>query len=201
MLGYIEGRLIACWDKSCIIAGGDGLGYEISLTSPGMASLPPVGGSCSLFLSMVTREDAQELYGFTSFEEKRAFEILTGISKVGARTALAILSVFQPEDLSQIAADGDYQRLTAVSGIGAKTAQHIFLELKYKMASLAKRGAPKKEAAPPSPRSDAVAALAGLGYAEEDAAAACQKILKEEPDMDLQSLIRGALKQLAKGRV
>lgn len=201
MIAYLEGKLIALWDRNCIIMTNDGTGYEVCMTGPTFSSLPPVGEKCSLFISLVTREDALELYGFASLEEKRAFEILTGISKVGARTALAILSVFQPEDLCQIANCGNYQQLTAVSGIGNKTAQHIFLELKYKMASLGKGTSSPKENLSSPVLIDGIAALVNLGYGEEESGMVSREILESEPDLDLGSLIRIALKKLAKGKV
>lgn len=201
MIAYIEGKLLALWDKNCIIVSNDGVGYEMGLSATALASLPPIGEKCALYLSLVAREDALELYGFQDLEEKRAFEILTGISKVGARTALAILSVFQAQDLCQMATCGDYQPLTTVSGIGNKTAQHIFLELKYKMAPLGKTTGPQPVAAKSSPMADAVAALVNLGYGEEEASQVTRKILEEEADLDLSALIRSALKNLSKGKI
>lgn len=201
MLGYIEGAIVALWDKTCIIKTSSGEGYEIGLTAPGFASMPAIGENCALFISLVTREDALELYGFKSLEEKRAFEILTSISKIGAKTAMAILSVFEPQDLRMIADNGDYQQLTRVSGIGGKTAQHIFLELKYKISSLGKRPAGRSAPPVPSILGDASAALANLGYGEEESALACRRILGEEPDLDLGGVIRKALKKLAEGKI
>lgn len=201
MLGYIEGTLIALWDKKCILMGGDGIGYEIGLTEPTYSSMPTIGEKSSLFISLVTREDALELYGFQSLEEKRAFEILTGISKVGAKTALSILSVFKPQDLCEIAKCGDYQQLTTVSGIGNKTAQHIFLELKYKMTPLGKAPTTASGSMPSSLISDAVAALVNLGYSEEESRTISRQILEEEPDLDLGELIRSALKKLSRGKI
>lgn len=202
MIGYIEGILLARWDNCCILKTTSGVGYEISVTSTTFSSLPAQGEQCALFISLITREDALELYGFNSLEEKRAFEVLTAISKVGARTALAILSVFRPQDLHQIASCGDYQQLTSVSGIGNKTAQHIFLELKYKMASF---GAIPDTSAKPTGAMpvmlDAIAALVNLGYPEDEASKTARKILDDEPDLDVGSLIRMALKKLAKGKI
>ncbi len=200
MLGYIEGKLVSLWDKNCIIMGGDGIGYEIRLTDPGYSSMPAIGEKCALFISLITREDALELYGFKSLDEKRTFEILTQISKVGAKTALAILSVFQPHDLYQMATCGDYQQLTSVSGIGNKTAQHIFLELKYKMIPLGKSGPSTSKPLSSTIIMDAIAALVNLGYTEEESGFIGRQILEEEPDLDLESLIRKALKKLSRGK-
>ena len=92
-------------------------------------------GQCCLYVSLVVREDAQELFGFSSWDERQTFLTLIGINRVGARTALAILSMFRPDDLRRIVAEDDVASLTRVPGIGKKTGQQIFLELKYKLKS------------------------------------------------------------------
>lgn len=202
MIAYIEGKLLSQWDKTCIILTDGGVGYEIRLTDPTFSRLPAVGEKFTLYISLITREDALELYGFETLEEKRAFEILTAISKVGARTALAILSIFRPNDLYQIATCGDFQQLTAVSGVGNKTAQHIFLELKYRIKAL---GAVPTDIKPVSGSApvmvDALAALVNLGYTEEECSGVVRQILEEDKDLDVSALIRQALKRLSKGKV
>lgn len=205
MIAFIRGQLLAAWEGTCIIATNSGLGYEMSLPLHAYASLPETGGNVEFYLSLVTREDAQELFGFSTLEEKRTFEILTGISRVGARTALAMLSVFRPADLCEIAQNGDYRKLASVPGIGLKTAQHIFLELKYK---LKKPGFITANASPAAAENsalssvfaDALAALANLGYQEDECAPDLREILQKEPDLDTASAIRQMLKALAKGK-
>ena len=155
----------------------------------------------SLYTSHVTREDAQELYGFESWDERVTFGVLTTISKVGARTALGILSVFRPDDLRRIVLDDDALALTRVSGIGKKTAQHVFLELKYKLDT---EGLPATASAPAGRPAgvyrDALDGLSGLGYAEDEAGPVLKAVLREEPDLDVSGALRAALKALAKGR-
>jgi Holliday junction DNA helicase RuvA len=147
------------------------------------------------------REDGQELYGFPSWEERQTFIVLTSISKVGAKTALAVLSLFRPEDLRRIVLEDDVSALTRVSGIGKKTAQHVFLELKYKLkvegmpqtvplAAIGER--------PGGVYRDALDGFANLGYPEEEVAPVLRKILRDEPDLDVAGALRAALKDLAK---
>lgn len=204
MIAFINGQLLAAWEDSCIIATASGLGYEISLPLHTHASLPENGASVEFYLSMITREDAQELFGFSTLEEKLTFEILTGISRVGARTALAMLSVFRPADLYSLVQEGDYKKLATVPGIGLKTAQHVFLELKYKLKKPGLAMAPAEIAAAvrpvPSVFTDVLAALANLGYQEEECAPKIKAILDEEPDLDTGSAIRLTLKALARGK-
>ena len=177
-------------------------GYEVALPAHTLAALPDRGEPLALYTSLAVREDALELFGFASFEERQTFEVLVSISKVGARTALAILSIFRPDDLRRLVLEDDVLALTRVSGIGKKTAQHVFLELKYKLkvedvpqaAVLAASGRPG------SVFRDVLDGLANLGYAEEECAPLVKKILHEEPDLDVTGALRAALKALAKGR-
>ena len=139
-----------------------------------------------------------ELYGFETWDERETFLVLTSISRVGARTAMAILSVFRPDDLRRLVAEDDMVSLTRVSGIGKKTGQQIFLELKYKLKGDA--AAPAAVAPRGSVLADAVAGLANLGYDEEEAVQTVKKVLSDEPDLDVGGALRAALKTLARGR-
>ena len=133
MIAYLEGRLAETWGNACLIVTEGGVGYEVALPAHTLAALPDRGEPLALYTSLAVREDALELFGFASFEERQTFEVLVSISKVGARTALAILSIFRPDDLRRLVLEDDVLALTRVSGIGKKTAQHVFLELKYKL--------------------------------------------------------------------
>lgn len=126
MIAYIEGRLAEVWGNACLVVTEGGVGYEVALPAHTLAALPGKGGSVALYTSLAVREDALELFGFASFEERQTFEVLVSISKVGARTALAILSIFRPDDLRRLVLEDDVLALTRVSGIGKKTAQHVF---------------------------------------------------------------------------
>ncbi|MDR2055308.1 MAG: Holliday junction branch migration protein RuvA [Desulfovibrio sp.] len=201
MIAYIEGRLAEVWDNSCIVVTRSGLGYELALPGPALYAMPARGEDVALYVSLVVREDALELFGFTAFAEKRMFETLLTISKVGARTALAILSTFRPEDLRRIVQEEDPAVLTRVSGIGKKNAQHIFLELRYKLKADFDPGSalPASAGGHASVFRDTLAGLAGLGYAEGECAPLVRRILHAEPDIDVAGAIRLALRQLGKG--
>ena len=164
-----------------------------------LAALPAPGESVCLYTITVVREDALELYGFASWDERQTFLVLTSISKVGAKTATAILSVFRPDDLRHLVLDDDYALLTQVPGIGRKTAQHIFLELKYKLdAGLADMAALTGKDAAGGVLRDALTGLTNLGYDESEAGQALKKVLTAEPDLDVSSALRAALKALGK---
>lgn len=202
MIAYLEGRLGEVWGNACVVITASGVGYEVAVPAHTLAALPRAGGDVAFHTCLCVREDALELYGFATFEERQTFETLLSISKVGARTALGILSTFRPADLRRLVLEDDVLALTQVTGIGKKTAQHIFLELKYKLktddapqgASLAPDGKPG------SVFRDALAGLANLGYSEAECAQVVKNILHEEPDLDVTGALRAALKALAKGK-
>ncbi len=201
MIAYIEGRLLRTWGNAVLIVTEGGVGYAVSVPAHTLTRLPEQGGHMTLFTSLAVREDALELFGFETWEERQTFDVLTGISKVGARTALSILSTFRPDDLRRLVAEQEVEALTRVSGIGKKTAQHIFLELQYKL---------KVEAMPQAAAlaggaagllfRDALDGLGNLGYAESEAAPVLRDLLHEDPSLDVTGLLRGALKKLAKGK-
>lgn len=203
MIAYLEGRLAETWGNTCLLITENGVGYAVALPAHTLSVLSGRGEHLALYTSLAVREDALELFGFATFEERQTFEVLISISKVGARTALSILSIYRPEDLRRIVFEEDVMALTRVSGIGKKTAQHVFLELKYKLkvddvpqaAVLASTGE-----RPGSVFRDVLDGLANLGYAEDECAPMVKKLLHEEPDLDVTGALRAALKALARGR-
>ncbi len=198
MIAYIKGALLECREKSCVILTAGGVGYELALPAHTFSRLPARGVDVAFHTTLVVREDAMELFGFDTLAERQAFEILTAISRVGARTALAILSTYRPEDLRRVVADADVAALTRVAGIGQKTAQHILLELKYRLGQL--QTAPATEAAPTPVFGDVLAAMLNLGYDEAECAPKIRMVLKEEPDLDVPAAIRQTLKALARSK-
>ena len=200
MIAYVEGRVAEITENACIVVTSCGVGYEVFLSSRGLSRLPGKGKETAFFTSTVVREDALELYGFESWDERETFLVLTSISRVGARTAMAILSVFKPDDLRRIVAEDDVLSLTRVSGIGKKTGQQIFLELKYKLKGDAPVTPGLDAGKAGTVTADAVAGLVNLGYDEEESLQVVKKALADEPDLDVGGTLRAALKALARGR-
>ena len=204
MLAYIEGRLLERAENSCVLVTAGGVGYEIFLPEHALASLPAQGGMASFFTSFIVREDAQELFGFPTWDERQTFVLLRGINRVGARTALAILSQYRPDDLRRIVAEDDANALTRVSGIGKKTAQQIFLELKYKLKpgdgsisfSASSAAAPANTV-----YRDALTGLANLGYDEDMAGPLLKEALAADPDLSVGEALRAVLKAVGKGKM
>lgn len=202
MIAYMEGRLAEVTDNSCVIITGGGVGYELFLPSHTLSRLPQRGESFFLYVVTVVREDALELFGFETWDERQTFNVLISISRVGARTAIAILSVFRPDDLRRMVLEDDMLSLTRVSGIGKKTGQQIFLEMKYKLKGdvAARLPVSATSAMQGGVLADAVAGLVNLGYDEKDAIPTVKRVLAEESDLDVGGALRAALKALARGR-
>ena len=204
MLAYIEGRLLERAENSCGLVTAGGVGYEIFLPEHALASLPAQGGMASFFTSFIVREDAQELFGFPTWDERQTFVLLRGINRVGARTALAILSQYRPDDLRRIVAEDDANALTRVSGIGKKTAQQIFLELKYKLKpgdGSISFSAPSAAAPANTVYRDALTGLANLGYDEDMAGPLLKEALAADPDLSVGESLRAVLKAVGKGKM
>ena len=204
MLAYIEGRLLERSETSCVLVTAGGVGYEIFLPEHALASLPAQGGMASFFTSFIVREDAQELFGFPTWDERQTFVLLRGINRVGARTALAILSQYRPDDLRRIVAEDDANALTRVPGIGKKTAQQIFLELKYKLKpgdGPISLSAPSASAPANTVYRDALTGLANLGYDEDMAGPLLKEALAADPDLSVGEALRAVLKAVGKGKM
>jgi Holliday junction DNA helicase RuvA len=178
-----------------------GVGYEVFPVRQVLSRLPARGELVALYISTIVREDALELYGFPSWDERRTFEVLISISKLGPKTSLALLSHFSPDDLRRVVANDDPGALTVVSGIGKKTAQHIFLELKYKLKADVVPGAVKgRDATAASAFRDALAGLTNLGYPEEEARTVLEEVFAAQEDLDVAGALREALKAMARNR-
>lgn len=200
MIAYLRGSLGEKLDNGCVLITDGGVGYRVFLPAHTLSALPDKGEQLELFTCTVVREDAFELYGFSSWDERQTFIVLTSISKVGAKTGIAILSQFSPDDLRRIVLEDDWQMLTQVSGIGKKTAQHVFLELKYKLEASTSGFAAVAGGQKGGLFKDALTGLTNLGYDEQEAGRVLKEVLAAEPDLDVSGALRAALKALAKLR-
>lgn len=191
MIGRIEGRLLEK-NPPAILVDANGVGYEIDVPMSTFYQLPAVSERVTLLTHLTVREDAHQLYGFSTASERAAFRELIKISGVGARTALAVLSGLSVAELAQTITLQESGRLTRVPGIGKKTAERLLLELKGKLGAdlgTARTGAGGDAAA------DVIHALIALGYNEREAHAAVRGLA---PDVGVSDGIRLALKSLAK---
>jgi Holliday junction DNA helicase RuvA len=192
MIGRIEGRLLEKNPPS-ILVDVNGVGYEVDVPMSTFYQLPALSERVVLLTHLAVREDAHQLYGFATAEERAAFRELIRISGIGARTALALLSGLSVAELAQAITLQETAWLTRVPGIGKKTAERLLLELKGKLgADLGTSAA--------SPANDAgvdvIHALLALGYNDREAKAAVRAL---PPGSGVTDGIRLALKSLAKG--
>ena len=191
MIGRIEGRLLEK-NPPGILVDANGVGYEIDVPMSTFYQLPSISERVTLLTHLIVREDAHQLYGFSTNSERAAFRELIKISGVGARTALSVLSGLSVSELAQTITLQESGRLTRVPGIGKKTAERLLLELKGKLG--ADLGTAKTTAANDT-AADAIRALLALGYNEREANAAVRGL---PADAEVSDGIRFALKSLAK---
>ena len=199
MFYYVNGTVTELEAGLAVIDCG-GVGYACATTNYTLSQLKK-GERAKLYTYLNVREDAMELFGFASQSELRSFKMLIGVSGVGPKAALSILSSTTPQQLSMAVVMGDEKALTAAPGIGKKIAQRIILELKDKLIKEqggfeAGSGAAAAMPAQNNKAGEAAAALAVLGYGSQEIAAALKGI-----DMDalpLEEIIRQSLKKMVK---
>jgi len=197
MIARLSGILAETSADTAIIDVG-GVGYLVHTSAKTLDALGPIGGEVLILTELQVREDAWTLFGFGSTSERDAFRALTSIQGVGGRLALAILSVLSPDELARAVSQDDKAMIGRANGVGPKLAARIANELKGKL------GVPALGASlAPAPRggaaSDALSALANLGFKPAEASAAVNAAHEElGPDAGLDALVRLALRKAAK---
>ena len=189
MIGRLSGQLAGKAPPQVLLDVG-GVGYEVDVPMSTFFNLPGVGERVTLLTHFVVREDAQQMFGFLTADERHTFRQLVRISGVGPRTALSILSGLSVADLTDAVSRQESGRLVKVPGIGKKTAERLLLELKGKLGP--ELGLPAA-AAVSDAQADIVQALLALGYSEREAAAALKAL---PPDIAVSDGIKLALKAL-----
>jgi Holliday junction DNA helicase RuvA len=199
MIARLKGILDQASEDSVVIDVG-GVGYLVFCPAKTLQGLPSRGESVALHIETHVREDHIHLYGFLTVGEKEWFRRLQSVQGVGARVALAILSILTPAELSQAVAAQDRTMVGRASGVGPKLAGRIVSELKDKVPAFEGfEPAPAGQAGGPldSRLADAVSALVNLGYRQADAMSAVARVNRAEGgEASLELLIRGGLKEL-----
>lgn len=203
MIARLSGALLECRPGRVLIDVA-GVGYDVQISLATFYALPDAGDGPAAVLLIHThvREDTLQLFGFSSSEERQAFEILIGIGGVGPKLALAILSGIGVDELRASVAGQDRARLQRIPGVGKKTAERLLLELRDRLESVGSGSssstAPRADAAHPA-RVDAISALTNLGYSEavaEQAVDAARAALGSEAP--LEAIIKDALARLVR---
>lgn len=197
MISYVKGSLEAKNIDSAIIDVG-GIGYKVFMSGNSIDRLGEIGKIVKIFTYMRVREDDVSLYGFCTNEELKMFEQLLGVSGVGAKSALSILSNISPSSFALAIITGDVETLKSLPGIGAKSAQRMILELKDKMKTQEAIETQEINIKAPIKSTgklqDAIEALQVLGYARKDIDIALSNVDKET--LTVEEIIKQGLKYL-----
>src|SRR6266567_7194176 len=196
MIASIHGVLEARRADSAIIRVG-GFSLRVFAPSSTLSRLGDPGAEVSLYTHFYVREDGMALYGFSSEEDRDAFEQLISISGVGPKLALALLSMMDAQTFYKAIADEDQQRLALTPGVGKKLAARLVLELKGKLPSLVMLGSSGALSPSGKLQSETLEALMGLGFTSAEAQAALSKIPQDRP-MTLEEQITFALRSFAR---
>ncbi len=188
MIGRMRGVLVATTADGVVLDVG-GVGYETAAAPRTLAALPPVGEEIVLHTHLYVREDQMALFGFSTADERDLFRLLIGVSGVGPKVGLAILSTLTPDELRAAVASDDIAALTSVPGIGKRSAQKLLLELKPRLEL------PDTELTSSSPLGEVREALEGLGYQGDEIRSAVSQL---PPDLPVDEMLRRSLQALGR---
>ncbi|MDO4462093.1 MAG: Holliday junction branch migration protein RuvA [Bacteroidia bacterium] len=202
MLEYVHGHLTEATPTYAVV-DCHGVGYYLNISLSTFAQLQGKT-ECQLFIHEAIKEDAYSLYGFFTKEERELFRLLILVSGVGANTARVILSAYQPVEIQRAIMTEDVNLIKGIKGIGPKSAQKIIIELKDKVAKLDMQGAGDVGTLFPvatSPiKSEALAALEVLGFKKEAAQKDIDRLIKQNPDITVEQLVKLAIKEFSSMR-
>ncbi len=188
MIGYLRGKIISI-KPTQLILDVNGVGYTLNIS---IITYEKINAreEAELYTHLVVKDDALDLYGFYDEEEKEFFELLIGVSGVGPKTALGILSGIKVDELKRAILAGDVSRIVSAPGIGRKTAERLILELKDKIKTA---GEIEQAVDFQQIAGDAIAALVNLGYNQKTAEKSVRTVLDKNPSIALEDLIKEAL--------
>jgi Holliday junction DNA helicase RuvA len=199
VIAHLRGRLLEKHPNR-VILDVQGVGYDVHVPLSTFYVLGEPGSEIALRTHTHVREDALLLFGFATLLELQIFERLIGVSGIGPKLGLAVLSGIEPNELVAAIRQGDVARLTGIPGIGKKTAERIGLELKDKMQAFApaETGASPIAAASETLRGDVLSALMNLGYHRPLAERAVEAAMKAGPSRAFETILKHALRELAR---
>lgn len=200
MISYIRGELVSIEEEKVIVDVG-GVGFGIFMPGQAMGMLPTIGEEVKLHTYMNVREDAMQLFGFLTKDDLHVFKLLIGVSGIGPKGGLSILSHMSPDDLRFAVMSHDVKTIAGAPGIGKKTAEKLIIELQDKLSieEVLERVSDNNDIAS-SPannqiQTEAVQALVALGYGNSEALKAVKKAYENE-DMTVEELLKQALKHI-----
>lgn len=201
MISYISGKLVYV-EEERVIVDTQGIGYGIYMSGQSIACLPPVGETVKIHTYLNVREDAMKLYGFLTRDDLYVFQLLIGVSGIGPKGGLSILSVLSPDELRFAVMANDAKAIAKAPGIGKKTAEKLIIELKDKLRLEDLLEREPEENHPSSVSTvanqiqlDAVQALVALGYGNAESMKAVKKVEVQE-DTTVEEVLKLALKNI-----
>jgi len=199
VIAQLRGRILEKHPNR-VVVDVHGVGYEVAVPLSTFYGLGDAGSDVALRIHTHVREDMLALYGFASALEQDLFERLIGVSGIGPKVALAVLSGIEPLDLIRAIEHADLARLTAIPGVGKKTSERIVLELKDRLPRVPAIGAATSPAVaePPALRDDLLSALVNLGYHRPLAEKAVAAAVKTTPEGGFERTLKQALRELAR---
>ncbi len=193
MIAHLQGKLVEKTPTQVIIDCG-GVGYHVNI-SLHTYSLLPATDFIKLFTHLQIKEDAHTLFGFVEKSEREIFKLLLSVSGIGASIARTMLSSLDPKQITNAIASGDVVTIQSIKGIGSKTAQRVILDLKEKVLKLYDLDEVSASQSNTN-RDEALSALEVLGFVRKTSERIVEKIIKEDPESSVESIIKQALKIL-----
>lgn len=193
MITHIQGKLVEK-NPTDIVIDCNGVGYSINISLHTFSQIPEKE-NVMLFTHLQIREDSHTLYGFSSKLEREIFRLLISVSGVGASIARTMLSSLSPDQVKEAIAQNDLATIQSVKGIGSKTAQRVVLDLKDKILKVYGLNEVSSISSNTN-KNEALSALETLGFARKQAERVCDKIVKENPNASVETIIKQALKNL-----
>ena len=204
MIAQLRGTIVHTGTQM-VIVDVQGVGYAVHVSGRTQTQLSAVSGDVTILTEMQVREDSMTLFGFADAAERDAFRLLITVQGVGAKAAMAILSVLDPNALTQAIVAGDKAMVARADGVGPKIAQRVVNELSEKIGKIpslggtalgADNGGAAPESAEAATQQDAVSALVNLGYGRSEAHAAVMRAQRAGADATVSSLIAAALREM-----
>ena len=207
MIAHLSGTLLAK-EATSVILDVQGVGYEVTIPVTTFYDLADAGAQVSLRIYTHVREEALQLFGFKTARERELFRLLISVSGIGPKSGIAMLSGMSADEIITAIRTNNLARLTAIPGVGKKTAERLVIELRDKMAALTSPALEEQLAAQPGGTAaptgdtlhdDTLSALVNLGYQRAAAEKAVAQAMYEGGDLSVELLLRRSLRNLSKG--
>jgi Holliday junction DNA helicase RuvA len=199
MISLVRGKLRSR-APYVLVLDAQGIGYEVLCTQEAYERAQTIGSEYEVLTRLIVREDSMTLFGFSSMEERLLFDQILGVSGIGPKTAIGILSAIGSAELSEAIRSSDIRRLTGVPNVGKKTAERLIVELRDKLLKEESADTISSMGSSAGIRGDALQALLALGYQRAAAEKAIRNVLQSSPESatTTEGLVRSALKEVLK---